>query len=79
MLTVEQKELLDKASSRMKFVKQYLLMAAIAKCVARCKDATMGNELKMTDQTLMKKINNADYYDYLQFMYYQVSFIKTIQ
>lgn len=77
-LTTEQKALLDKASSRMRFVKQYLSMAAVAKCVKDCKEKILDSELKVTERSLMKNINNARYYDYLQFMYYQVSY-KAIQ
>ena len=72
-LTDEQEALLNKTSSRMRFVKQYLLMAVMAKCISQCKQETMGSELRITETVLMKDINDARYYDYLQFMYYQVS------
>ena len=48
-------------------------MAAIAKCVTSCKESTMGSELKVTERILMENINEARYYDYLQYMYYQVT------
>jgi len=72
-LTTQQKTLLNTTASRMRFVRQYLLMAAIGKCVSLCKQNTMGSELKVTERILMKDINDGRYYDYLQFMYYQVS------
>lgn len=72
-LTAQQEALLNKAGNRMRFVRQYLLMAAKAKCVTNCKKATMGTELKVTERILMQGINDANYYDYLQYMYYQVS------
>ena len=71
--TAQQEALLNKTASRMRFVRQYLLMAAMGKCVSQCKQDTMGSELKVTENILMKDINDARYYDYLQFMYYQVS------
>ena len=77
-LTAEQKTLLNKTSSRMRFIKEYLSMASVAKCLRDCKEETTGSELKVTERILMKSINDARYYDYLQFMYYQVSY-KTDQ
>lgn len=72
-LTPQQEALLNRASSRMRFVKQYLTMATVSKCVALCKEEAMDTELKVTERILMRDINDARYYDYLQFMYYQVS------
>ena len=72
-LSAEQEALLNKTGNRIRFVRQYLLMAAIAKCVTSCKESTMGSELKVTERILMENINEARYYDYLQYMYYQVT------
>ena len=72
-LTNEQEDMLTRVGNHMRFVRQYLIMAAGAKCVRSCKEETMGSELKVTEKILMQDINKARYYDYLQFMYYQVS------
>ena len=71
-LTDKQKALLSRVSSRMPFVQQYLKMAAEGNCVSRCKKENLGMELKVTSSFILKEINKAKYYDYLQYSYFQV-------
>ena len=71
-LTDKQKALLTRIGSRMPFVQQYLKMAAEGNCVSRCKKENLGMELQVTSSLMLNEINNANYYNYLQYSYFQV-------
>jgi len=71
-LNDRQEALLNRVAGRMPFVQQYLKMAAVGNCVSSCKKEKLGLELQVTSSVMLSEINNAKYYDYLQYSYFQV-------